>query len=324
MGNFGLFLVGLAVLVVAAELVVRGATRLASSLGVQPFILGLTVVAIGTSMPELAVGITAGLQGAGSLAVGNIAGTNMVNILLILGLSALIRPLPLHLQVLKLDLPMVVAAAALMTVFAWDGVLSRLEGAIMVLGSVGYTLALLRVSRHESRAVKEGFKEVFGTKEKRQEAIRARGLNAAVLMGGLLLSVGGAELLVRGATGMALALGASEAVIGLTVVAIGTSSPELVTTIVATLKDERDVAVGNLLGSSIYNILVILGITCLVPHGGIPVERSLLTFDIPLMGGVALACIPVFITGKRVSRFEGGLFVTAYVAYLVWLLLFRP
>lgn len=320
------FTAGLALLLIGAELVVRGGTRLALSLGVKPLLLGLTVVAIGTSTPELAVGITASREGSGALAVGNIAGTNIVNILLILGLSALLRPLPLHLQTIRLDLPMMITSAALMTLFAWNGVLSRVDGAVMLCAAVLYTVALIRVASRETQAVKDEFQDMFGadgSKSSRAVA-RMRAVNAALLTAGVVLSVLGAHWLVTGAVDIARNLGASEAVIGLTIVAIGTSGPELVTTIVATIRNERDVAIGNLLGSSIYNILVILGITCLTSPEGIPVERQLLLIDIPLMTGVALLCVPVFITGRLVSRFEGGVFVGLYLGYLSSLVYTRP
>lgn len=311
-------------LIVGAELVVRAATRLAVSVGVRPLVLGLTVVAVGTSTPELAVGITASLTGSGALAVGNIAGTNVFNILFILGLSALVRPLPLHLRVLKLELPMIIFAAALMSVLAWDGVLTRFDGGILLASAVIYSGVLIRMSRKEKRAVKEEYREMYGADgTTEQRLVRNRAMNVLLLAAGLGFSVLGADLLVNGAVDIARSLGISEAMIGLTIVAIGTSAPELATTVVATLKDERDVAVGNLIGSSIYNILVILGITCLVAPAGVPVERQLMFVDIPLMVGVALACVPVFVTGKRVSRGEGGLFVAIYLTYLFALILFH-
>lgn len=323
-GSF-LFIGGLALLIAGAELVVRGGASLAASLGVKPLVLGLTVVAIGTSFPELAVGITACVQESGALAVGNIAGTNMLNILFILGFSALLRPLPLQLQVFKLELPVMVVAAALMTILAWDGVLSRLDGALMLSAAVLYTVALVRMSRRESRATANEFREVFGVDpaQKVQQIPQARWRNASILAAGIALSILGADWLVSGAVGIARIIGISEAMIGLTIVAIGTSAPELVTTLVATVKDERDIAVGNLLGSSIYNILVILALTCLASPTPVPVESRLLLFDIPLMAGVAILCVPVFVTGKRVSRLEGGVFVAMYLVYITSLVYFR-
>jgi cation:H+ antiporter len=320
-----LFVAGLGRLVIGAELIVRGASRLAVSLGVKPLVLGITVVAVGTSAPELAVGITASLQGSGALAVGNIAGTNVFNILFILGLSALLQPLPLHLHILKLELPVIIASVALTTGLAWDGVLTRLDGGVLFGAAVLYTVALIRMSRGETQDVKEDFREMYGADAvmTRQTVVRTRVRSAVVLAAGLGFSVLGADWLVTGAVDIARVLGISEAMIGFTIMAIGTSASELVTTIVATLKDDRDVAVGNLLGSSIYNILVILDITCLVSPAGVPVEWQLMLFDVPLMTGVALACVPVFVTGKRISRLEGGLGIALYLTYMLSLVLFR-
>lgn len=343
---------GLVLLVVGAELVLRGASRLALSLGVAPLLLGITVVSVGTSAPELAVGITASLQGSGSLAVGNIAGTNVLNILFILGISAMLRPLTLHLQLLKLELPVIIGATLLMMAFAWDGIITQAEGVIMLACAVAYTVMLVRLSRRESDEIRNEFEGMYseegkdakratceeasdcaeGSREKSSTEQGAFSLSAllsflpprvqfaSVLVLGLVLTVLGADLLVNGASDLARGLGISEAMIGLTIVAIGTSAPELATTIVATIKDERDVAVGNLLGSSIYNVLLILAITCIVSPGGILVEQELVAVDIPVMVGAMLMCVPVFITGRRVSRLEGAAFVGFYALYLMWLI----
>lgn len=213
-----------------------------------------------------------------------------------------------------------------MTAFAWDGVLSRLDGSVMLCAAILYTVALVRRAAGESQAVKDEFQDMFGDDGRKAgpAVARMRAANAALLAAGILLSVLGAHWLVSGAVDIARRLGASEAFIGLTIVAIGTSGPELVTTMIATIRDERDVAIGNLLGSSIYNIVAILPITCLVAPVGIPVEPRLLLFDIPLMAGVALLCVPVFMTGRRVSRVEGGVFVALYLGYLSSLTYVRP
>ena len=320
-----LLLAGLLVLVMAAELVVFGATRVAAVLGVRPILLGITVVAVGTSAPELAVGITANLQGSGSLAVGNIAGTNMVNLLFILGLSAMLSPLHLHMQILKLELPVIVLASTLMFLLSLNGVLSRLDGGLMVVCGIVYTVVLIRKSQNESPEVKQEFGQVYG-----EEALfggrlvvrTQRGFIVCLLLG-VGLSLLGADWLVEGAVAIARSLGVSEAVIGLTIVAIGTSAPELVTTIVSTLRGNREVAIGNLLGSSIYNILAILGITCLASPAGVVMDPVLVRVDIPLMLAVALACIPVFVSGRRISRGEGAFAVLLYLAYLGWLVFGR-
>lgn len=324
MGALVLFIVGLVLLIGGAELVIRGAKQVAATLGVSPMFIGLTIVSIGTSAPELAIGVIAGLRGNGGLAVGNIAGTNLVNLLFILGLSALIRSLPLKSQILKLELPAIVVAAVLMMVLAWDGVLSRWDGLIMLAAGVGYTTALFIVtSRTSTSAAKPQPEHSAEESPPAQPNWTGNARQVAILVVGLGLTVLGADWLVRGAVEIAESLGVSPTVIGLTIVAIGTSAPELVTTIISTFKNDRDVAVGNLLGSSIYNILLILSISCLVSPRGLPVERRLILFDIPLMAGVAILAIPVFITGKRISRVEGGVCVAVYAAYLTWLVLVR-
>lgn len=319
-----LFLVGLIVLIVGAELVVRGASRLALSLGVSPLVLGLTVVSIGTSAPELAVGVAASVEGTPTIAVANIAGTNVFNILFILGLAAVMRPVTIHLRILKLELPVMVGAAALMLALAVDGALTTLDGIVLVVGAVIYTWVLVRVTRNESRAARREFAEMYGVEGARTEpAGRTRAWYAAVLVVGIGLSLFGADLLVTGAIDIAQALGISNAMIGLTIVAVGTSAPEVATTIVATIRDERDVAVGNLIGSGIYNILVILGVTCLLLPDDLPVDAHLLMFDIPFMAAVALLCVPVFVSGRTVSRLEGAGFAAMYAAYLGSLIVLR-
>lgn len=319
------FILGLGLLVLGAELVVRGASRVAILLGVSPMVIGLTIVSVGTSAPELAVGIVAGGQGKGGLAVGNIAGTNVLNLLFILGLSALLKPLPLHLQIFKLELPVIVFAATLMTILAWDGVLSALDGGVMLAAGILYTGALITITRRAPPQAKKEFHEEYNPSvvAPARPSWLAQLRYWAMLVFGIGLTVLGAEWLVRGAVDIARAMQVSETLIGLTIVAIGTSAPELVTTIISTIKDDRDVAVGNLLGSSIYNILVILSIPCLIAPGGLPVERDLLWCDLPLMAAVAIGAIPIFITGKKVSRFEGGLGIAIYLGYLAWLIVFR-
>lgn len=325
MGAILLFIVGLGLLVVGAEWVVRAATRVATMLGVSPMVIGLTIVAIGTSTPELAVGVTAGLQGEGGLTVGNVAGANLFVMLVVFGLSALIRPLHLHLQIFKLELPMIVFAAALMTALAWDGVLSRLDGVVMFSAGMLYTVALIFITRRATQRAKKEFRKEYGPDAlpPPPPPFQRKAWYSVMLVAGIALTVLGAECLVRGASDIARSLGVSTTIIGLTIVAMGTSAPELVTTTVSTFKGDRDVAIGNLLGSGIYNILVILSIPCMISPGGLPIEPRLLWFDIPLMAGVAIGAVPVFITGKSISRLEGGLGIAIYLAYLATLVLYR-
>jgi cation:H+ antiporter len=316
-----LFLGGLGLIVVGAEMLLRGAARVAAMLGISRLVIGLTVVSIGTSAPELAVGITSALEGKGALAVGNIAGTNILNILFILGLSAALRPLPTRLLTNSFDVPVMIGAAVALLVVASDGVIHRWEGLLLMLGGLAYTVCLLRVNRSRSgdgAGCDEG-SELTPTWNKKWSA---RAVQVFVLLAGMGLTVLGAHGMVEGAVHIAKAHGVSDAFIGLTIVAIGTSAPELVTTLMATWKNDRDVAIGNLIGSSIYNILIILGLTCVVVPGGVDVSKDVIWIDMPLAAIVAMLCLPLFKSGSMVSRLEGASFVVAYLAYLfslIWL-----
>ncbi len=313
---------GLAALVGGAELLVRAGSRLAALIGIPPILIGLTVVAVGTSTPELAVGIDAALQGKGSLAVGNIAGTNIFNMLFILGLSAAFLPLAMEMRTLRFDLPVMTVAACALLAMAWNGILTRVEGAILVGAAIIYTAAVIGWARRESRAVRLDFAKEYAIPASRRENGKVAS-NLAGLGIGIVVIVVGAEWLVDGAVELARIMGVSDAFIGLTVVAIGTSAPELVTTVISTLRQERDIAVGNLLGSSIYNILLILGITTLVQSQGIEVEPVLIYVDLPVMVATTIACVPIFISGRRITRLEGMVFVGAYIAYLTYLIASR-
>lgn len=315
----GWFVIGLAALVLGAEVMVRGGAEVAARLGISPIVIGLTVVSIGTSMPELAVGVVAAQEGSGALAVGNIAGTNVVNLLLILGLSALILPLAMATRTLRFELPVMAGAAVLMLVLSLDGELSRVDGIILVGCAIAYTVAVVRMTRRESLVVAGEYTETYAPTEV-ATTTRPTWVHVLMMVAGIAVVVVGADWLVDGAVGMARGFGVSDALIGLTVVAIGTSAPELVTTVVSTVRGNRDIAVGNLLGSSIYNILLILGLTCVVAGDGLLLPASLVRIDIPIMVAVALACVPIFVTGRRVSRGEGGAMVAIYLAYLTFLL----
>jgi len=321
--EFGVFVIGLLAVIGGAELVVRGGTRIAARFGISPMVIGVTIVAIGTSTPELAIGIDAALRDSGSLAVGNIAGTNTLNLLLILGLVALLQPLTLRSQTLLLDLPMIVGAAVLLLLLAADGLLTRLDGGILILLGLVYTAFIVRAVRRETVAVRTEFAREYGT-PKRELAFTGQLVRDSVwLIAGIAVIVVGADWLVDGAVEMARGFGVSETFIGLTIVAIGTSAPELVTAMVATLHKERDIAVGNLLGSSVYNIVFILGATALVPPDGVSIDAPLIAIDIPVMLGAAIACVPVFLTGRRIHRLEGAAFIAAYLIYLAYLLIAR-
>ncbi len=326
---FAVFLGGLVIVVLGAELLLRGAMRLANLMGLRPVTIGLTVVALGTSMPELAVGLTAAQSGQGALSVGNIAGGNILNILFILGLSASIRALPTRSMSVRVEVPAMIATALLLLIMSLDGRLTRGEGLGLLVCATVYTVLLVRASRREGALVREEFAREFNPTER---ADTRGGLaahlppwlwNCLLLAAGIALAALGADLMVAGASAIARAFGVSDAVIGLTIVAVGTNTPEMVTTLIATLRNDRDVAIGNLIGSGIYNVLVILGLTIVAAPGPIHIGRDILWIDLPLAALVAIICLPVFKSDRRVSRREGVVFVTAYLAYLGSLLLWR-
>jgi cation:H+ antiporter len=318
-------LAGLALLVVGAELVVREGSALAGRLGIPPIVVGMTVVSLGTSLPELAIGLNAARQDNGGLAVGNIVGTNLVNVLLVLGLAAAIRPVTFEQRTLQFDLPVMIGAAFLLLLTARDGALSTLDGVWLCLYGAAYLSAVLVTSMRNVRtatatATLEGAAAGVGRAPRSRAAdLRDHPMwRTAVLLVGLGLIVGGSELLVDAAIDIARDLGVSDAVVGLTIVAIGTSTPELVTTLVSTFRGERALAVGNLLGSSVFNIALILGPTVLAAPGAILVPDDVLAVDLILMVASAVVCAPLFWSRRRLSRIEGCMFVATYLCYLAW------
>ncbi len=311
------FVLGLATLVVGAEALVRGASRLALSLGVSPLVIGLTVVAFGTSTPEMAVSVGASLGGSPDLAIGNVIGSNIANILLILGISALITPLLVDRQIIRQEVPIMIGASVLMVVMALDGNISRFEGAALVLLVIAYTVFLIRQSRQASREAPDEFAAEMPT----SNWDRHWGVQIALIVAGLVALVQGSEWLVDASIAFARAFGVSDLVIGLTVVAVGTSMPEIATSIVAALRGERDIAVGNVVGSNVFNIFAVVGATGLISAGGIPISEAARNFDLWVMLAVAFACLPIMITGREIARWEGGVFVGYYIAYTAYLVL---
>jgi cation:H+ antiporter len=309
------FIAGLVLLIAGAELLVRGASNLAAALGVPSLIIGLTVVAFGTSAPELAVSVKAAWVGQTSIAVGNVVGSNIFNVLFILGISALIAPLVVATQLIRIDVPLMIAASVLLLLLGLDGVIGRLDGMILFAGMLGYLTFQFLVSRREKLLPEDGAQHAV--------PLRATALlrDVAFVAVGLGMLVLGSRWLVDSAVSMAQMLGVSEMVIGLTIIAAGTSLPEVVTSIMASIKGERDIAVGNVVGSNIFNILSVLGLTGLVAPNGIPLSDEAIRFDIPIMIAVTLACLPIFFTGGRIKRWEGGLLLAYYVAYTSYLVL---
>jgi cation:H+ antiporter len=318
-----LFITGLALLVSGAELLVRGASRLAATFGMSPLVIGLTVVALGTSAPEIAISIGASLKGQTDVAVGNVVGSNIFNVLFILGVSALIVPLAVARQVIRQEVPVMIGASVLLLALILDDSLDRLDGALLTLLCVAYLTFLIIQSRREARTPGDAGRTSGEASRARARAGRSTGLalQVALILAGLIALVVGARLLVGAAVDFARALGVSELVIGLTIVAAGTSLPEVAASVAAALRGERDMAVGNVLGSNILNILACLGLASLVAPGPLAIAPSVLNFDIWVMLAAALACLPVLVTGREIARWEGGVFVAYYSAYAAYLIL---
>ncbi|MDI1237418.1 MAG: calcium/sodium antiporter [Polaromonas sp.] len=316
-----LFIGGLIGLVAGAELLVRGASKLALSFGISPLVVGLTIVAFGTSAPEMAVSAGAVLNGQTNLALGNVVGSNIFNVLFILGLSALIIPLVVNIQLIRQEVPIMIGASLLLLVFAQDNRLGFMDGVILFALLIAYTVFLVIQSRKETRAAQDEYAAEL-------PPARPGGWDARLPVQLLLIVVGlgllvlGSEWLVSASVIFAKALGISDLVIGLTIVAAGTSMPEVATSLMAALKGERDIAVGNVVGSCTFNILGCIGLAAMLSGDlGLAVPTALLNFDLWVMMAVALACLPVFLTGREIARWEGGVFVLYYVAYVVYLVL---
>ncbi len=314
-----IFALGLAALILGAELLVRGASRLALTLGISPLVVGLTVVAFGTSSPELAISVQAAWYGQVDIALGNVVGSNIFNVLFILGLSALITPLVVHQQLIRREVPLMIAVSLLLWALAADGGIDRGEGGLITLGLAAYIVYVIRASRRETAEIQAEYLEAMPGDGKAWD--RHWAVQTALILAGLVLLVQGSNWLVEASVEIARALGVSELVIGLTLIAAGTSLPEVATSVVAALRGERDIAVGNVVGSNIFNILGVLGVSASVAPASLTVSPALLAFDLPVMVAVAVACLPIFFTGYRIARWEGGLFFGYYLAYLVYLFL---
>lgn len=307
-----LFLVlGLIALFIGAEGLIRGATALALRVGITPLVVGLTVVAFGTSTPELVVSLKAALIGNSSISLGNVVGSNIANIALILGIAAVIRPLDVHANVIRREIPIMIGVSILLIILLIDGELSLIDGIIFVVGIITYTIVNVAMARKEKNAeVEKEFQEGLKTK---------LGVPVSIIfiIGGLGLMILGANLFVTSSISIAKAIGVSDAIIGLTIVAVGTSLPELITSIVAAYKNESDIAIGNVVGSNIFNILGILGITAIV----IPLSSAGISYvDFGVMLFTAIILLPLSKTGFKISRLEGVFLITGYVIYIYYLL----
>jgi cation:H+ antiporter len=307
---------GLALLIAGGEALVRGAGTLASRAGISPLVTGLVVVSAATSAPELAVSVGAVLNGEPDLAVGNVIGSNIANILLVLGVAALLTPLVIKRQLVRFDIPIMLALSLLMLFLSLDGVLSFSDG-LLLFGVVAL---------HAVASIAIGKREVAGSIEQPESMpLNSKPVSLwlaiLLLLAGIGILVSGSQLLVVGAVNIATALGVGSLVIGLTVVAIGTSLPELATAIVAIRKGETDMAVGNIVGSNLFNIGLVLGIPAMIFGDGIPIATAVIAIDLPLMLAAALALLPIAFTGFVIARWEGAVFLALYVSYTAYLIL---
>ena len=318
--TFAYLIGGFTLLVLGAEVLVRGAARLAASFDMSPLIIGLTVVAFGTSAPEMAVSTQSAFMGQGDIAIGNVIGSNIFNVLVVLGLSALIIPLVVSRQLVRFDVPIMIAAGFLAWFLALDGSYSRIDGLILFSCIIVYTGYLIISSLKAFKAGKTLASDDEYTADINPHRFASL-INIAYLLIGLVLLVTGSNLLVTGAVSLAQALGLSELVIGLTIIAVGTSLPELATSLIAAWKGERDIAVGNIVGSNLFNLLAVLGLAGLASPENIAVARSAIEFDFPVMMAVMVACLPVFFAGYSINRWEGALFLGYYVAYTAYLIM---
>ena len=302
---------GLALLTAGAEGLVRGGAALAIRFGITPLAVGLTVVAYGTSSPEMVVSVSTALADQGNLAIGNVVGSNIFNIALILGVAALVRPAAVQAQTVRLDVPIVIGTAVLLAALLLDGAISRGEGATLIAGALTYTAFTLWSARRETAAVQAEASEAL--LHEPSPAWR----DALYVAGGLALLVGGSRMLVAGAVSIAQGAGMSEAVIGLTILAAGTSLPELATSLVAAVRGQSDIAIGNVVGSNIFNVVAIVGVSALVR----PLAASGIgVVDLAVMVAVSVLLLPLLWTGFRLNRWEGALLLTVYAGYTTHLL----
>ncbi|MBX8489510.1 calcium/sodium antiporter [Pseudomonas cichorii] len=295
---------GLLLLLIGAELSVRAAVRLASILRIRPLIIGLTVVALGSSAPQMAVSLQAAFSDSTDIAVGSVIGSNIFNVLVILGLCALIIPLRVARQVLRIDIPLMIGASLLVIGLSWNGEFSKLDGVLLLGTMLGCLFIVLRQAGHGAR-----HGHTHSTEKPRSLTC------IALLTSGLLLLAFGGHLLVDAAVVVAMNLGLSERIIGLTLMAIVTSLPALMTSLIAALRGERDIAVGNVIGSNLFNLLGVLGATALISPVPLSISPNALVFDLPIMLGVAVLCLPLFYAGYRITRFEGLLLLALYLTY---------
>ena len=314
-------IVGVISLVFGAEWLVKGASSIATKLGVAPIVVGLTVVAFGTSAPELAVSVSGAISGNADVALGNVVGSNTFNILMILGLSAAVSGLSINQRLLRFDIPVLVLITVVVYLLALNGSVGRLEGVVLFVGVLVYIGWLLRgATKTESSEVQSEYQSAVDEVEGSTFSMSLT-FQIGLVVVGLSLLVVGSQLLVNSATEIASALGVSDLVIGLTVVAAGTSLPELATSVMAAIRGQRDIAVGNAVGSNIFNLLSVLGASAAISSNGISVNDEVIRLDYPVMLAATVLLLPICWNGFMVKRWEGAVLVAFYVAYVAYLVM---
>lgn len=307
--HLSLFLLGLIILAIGAESLIRGAVRIAQALGVSPFIIGFTLIGFGTSAPELVVSLSAALRGSSEIALGNVVGSNIANIGLVLGLAAVVRPVTAYMRLLWVEVPLVIAISVLLWFLCRDGSLSQSDGIALLAGFVVLAVYMYRSASRESPEVQAEVGQVAAVQ-------MSMWLALVLVFVGLAGLIGGAQLMVDSAVAIAKSLGVSEWLIGLTVVAVGTSLPELAAAVAAAWRGESDLVLGNVVGSNLFNILLILGTTVTVQP--MAVSDSVVFRELPIMIGFALVLLFVLLNGLRVNRWEGAFLLIAYTGFVTW------
>lgn len=306
-----LALAGLILLIIGGETVVKSSSRLAESFGVSPLVIGLTVVAFGTSAPELGVSLMATLEGSADLAVTNVVGSNIFNLAFILGVCALVAPLVVHLQLLKWDIPIAILATFILTLMCLDNVITKVESVGLVLSLIFYTVWLVRSSVKESK----DFDVKLSTTKDLARSVKSRIYMFGLFSVGIAILVFGSKILVQGASDLALRAGVPESIIGLTLVAAGTSFPELISSIMATIRGNTDIAIGNVIGSNIFNILFILGSSTFFSENGLSISENVGNYDLPVLLTLSVISFPLLLSGKKIVRWEGAFLLLFYIGY---------
>ncbi|MBO6523791.1 MAG: calcium/sodium antiporter [Balneolaceae bacterium] len=319
--TIALFIAGLVALIAGAELFLKAVDHFGLKWGISPLIMGLTVVAFATGAPELAISIKAAASGSADLVLGNIIGSNVANILLILGITSLIAPINITRRIIKIDVPIVIVVSIVLMILAFDGKLTTIDGVILLGGFIAYSIYTYI---HIQKSKEDETEQIFEYEKSEDELAKGSWFyikNGGMLLIGLVMIVLGSNWMVESAVVIATVLGLSELVIGLTIVSIGTSLPEVATSLSAARKGNADIAVANVLGSNLYNVLLTLGLTLIIAPNVLDVSAKAINLDLPFMVAVSIACIPIFIAGFNLTRMDGSIFLFYYSSYLTYLVL---